>query len=468
MRETFAASVITHHLALMGWLRDAKHRLEILDHPAAADIDASQAAVAARRTVVALVPAASFCTGFGVSSRESTKNVPTLFSVTGRDKAGVLTRVVKHLSGSTRSPSPRLRTLHSWHRFSAPKGESVLQSARGEAAWWWLPVGDAGVLFVGTDLVGDLIRYRQGDPAAVSLEVERERWGYAGERPNYLFEGQRLGEPPEARHADEWAWFLAHALAERTGVGLQPVLPGGAPGAVVITGDDDQAALDCYREQLALIGDTPVTYFLHPLTKHTPDTLHALLSRPGIELGLHPDALEAPDKYDEKFREQAAWFRSIADRPPRSVRNHGFLNRGYWGHLDVWIAGGVEISSNIPGLDGTVLNGSLLPARMGCDGVLTPHWSILTVLGDGVLFVDKWSDRVVRERVATLGRRVLERGIPGVLVFNLHPENVKRAHALHEAVLKLIDQGFLAWGLEQCLDWFKQRDGTSAIVQVPM
>jgi hypothetical protein len=96
------------------------------------------------------------------------------------------------------------------------------------------------------------------------------------------------------------------------------------------------------------------------------------------------------------------------------------------------------------------------------DGALTRHWSILTVLGEGVLFVCRWSDEEVRQRVAMLGQRVRQSGVPGVLVFNLHPENVKRARTLHDAVFELIEQGFLTWGLEQCLDWFQARDGTQA------
>src|SRR5437762_1513962 len=81
---------------------------------------------------------------------------------------------------------------------------------------------------------------------------------------------------------------------------------------------------------------SPATYFLHPKTKHDPQTLRSILGRPGVELGLHPDALEAPERYDTLFREQAAWFKTLTGGAARSVRNHGFLNRGYWGHLAAW------------------------------------------------------------------------------------------------------------------------------------
>ena len=460
MAMALAADVITHNLALMGWPPRCRSAPLILDRPTKNHVHAVRSAIADRRAVIALSPDASFSSAFAIGSRASNAPIPALFTVPDRRDASMLRAMLHRGSGiARRSPAPRLRTVHSWTRFEARAGEAVLRDAADEATWWWLPDREAGILFVGTDIAGDLLRYRQGDRTAVAGEADRARWGYAGERPNYLFEGQRRDEPPDARHADEWASFLAQALAERVGVTLQPILPGGAAGAVVLTGDDDQAPLDSYEEQLAILGDTPITYFLHPLTRHTPETLQAMLSRPGIDLGLHPDALDAPTEYDQRFREQASWFRSIVGRPPRSLRNHGFLNRGYWGHLDAWLAGGIAISTNLPGFDGTILNGSLLPARVSIDDRLTDHWSVLTAIGDGVLFAAQWSPERAAERVLECADRIRSRGMPGVLVLNLHPANIAKSRRMHQAAMEVCRSGFLPWTLRQCHDWFSSRDG---------
>jgi hypothetical protein len=284
-------------------------------------------------------------------------------------------------------------------------------------------------------------------------------WGIAGERPTYLFESQLSGEDGTIRHADWWAMALAETVADKLRKPLTDILPGGAPGAIIVTGDDDQAYLEKYDEQLTLLGDTPITYLLHPLTRHTQKTLRAMQRRnPGVDFGIHPDALEAPERYGELFDEQVAWYRKFTGTRPLSLRNHGFLNDGYWGHLPAWLKQGVRISSNLPGFDGRVLNGSLLPARMAWDGTLTPHWSVLTVIGDGVRFASGMSDEDAAERVRNVADGIRQSGIPGVMVLNLHPQNVSETRAMHYAAREIIRSGFVAWNLRQCWEWFAKMD----------
>jgi hypothetical protein len=45
-----------------------------------------------------------------------------------------------------------------------------------------------------------------------------------------------------------------------------------------------------------------------------------------------------------------------------------------------------------------------------------------------------------------------------VIVLNLHPQNVSETRSMHRAALELIDSGFLAWSMRDCLDWFGRRD----------
>jgi hypothetical protein len=443
-----ATEVVAHHLRLFG-VRDATagdddapRHLTIVDGQggdaaAAASVDARAGGV-----VVALDPTPAFCATFGVTS-------------TAIDVAPPLQMI---LSATTGIVQQRLRTLHSAQRFAHAEGVPVVIHDSGVATWFWLPVGAGGILFVGTDLAADLVRYRQGDPAKEHARPTDPVWGIAGERPLYLFEEQIAGEDPAARHADAWAMATAHIAACHLRRPLQPMLPGNAPGAVIITGDDDQAFLEKYEEQLALLGRTPITYLLHPLTRHTGKTVRTMLGKPWIDLGVHPDALETPAEYGALLKQQCDWFRRLTGKPPVSLRNHGFLNDGYWRHLPHWLDEGVRISSNLPGLDGRVLNGSLLPARLAYGDRLTNHWSMLTAFGDGMIFALGMTDAEAGARVRDLAEKVVASGIPGIIVLNLHPQNVAETRAMHRAALDVIDDGFVAWTLRDCLNWFDAVD----------
>src|SRR5262249_8870160 len=141
----------------------------------------------------------------------------------------------------------RLRTLHAVRALATQRSAAaviVVAAADGTPAWVWCPWGQTGVMLVGTDLGSDLVRYRQGDPRAATNRPTEVQWGFPGERPSYLFEAQLAGEAPGERHADWWCEALASALVRHAGVKRVSMLPGGAPGAIVITGDDDQALLD--------------------------------------------------------------------------------------------------------------------------------------------------------------------------------------------------------------------------------
>ncbi|QOZ33058.1 GNAT family N-acetyltransferase [Bradyrhizobium sp. CCBAU 53421] len=414
----------------------------VLYRPQSADVGRASDVLGRGGSVVAVLPAVGFAKAFAVRSEARAVDSPRVLQA---EMAG-------------QKPWKRLRTLRSYMRFAAAEGVPVVTDDEGRAAWLRLRTAAGGsMIFAGTDIVSDLVRYRQGDPAAANKRPTEPLWGIAGERPNYLFEGQLAGENPRERHADWWCEALSDALTRLCGETRLPMLPNGAPGAIVITGDDDQAGLGRYAQQLEALGPLPVTYFLHPLTKHTPETLVQLRSRGCVELGLHPDALEEPEKYAELFSEQAAWFKQLTGEGTRTVRNHGFLNDGYWEHAKPWNAHGVKGSSNLPGLDGRMLNGSLLPARLLLDDTLTDHWSILTAIGDGIVFVYGWNDDQSADCIFGLADDIRKSGVPGVIVVNLHPENIDKTRGMHHAVRKVVDDGFVPWTMSECLEWFERR-----------
>ncbi len=215
--------------------------------------------------------------------------------------------------------------------FSGPNIEPIWRNGHGRAVLAWWHHQGRKLLLVGLAVADELVRYTQGDREQPGRVQQRTRFNLDFERANYLFDTNLVPDAPAVPWADRLGFTLVRLLARQSGLPLVDPLPGGAAGLVLLTGDDDQAALATYREQVALLGDFPITYFLLPFTKHTPQTLGEL--PPSVEFGLHVDALEQPDRYETICAEQAAGVRNLCGRPVRAIRNHGFLNRGYLGHL---------------------------------------------------------------------------------------------------------------------------------------
>ena len=359
----------------------------------------------------------------------------------------------------------RLRTLADWMTFKCVGSRKLLYSSPGNEVWISVQRYSARIIFVGTDIVADMLQYSQGDPNAVP-KADGMIWGFSHERPNYLFAQNIAGQNFNERFADNWSHLLATCMAEACGHSLRPILPGGAKGVIVLTGDDDEAYLEKYNEQLAVIGGRPMTYFLHPNTRHNRSTLDEMLAvNPNIDFGLHPDALDSPAQYPDVLRQQVLWFCGLVGEMPRSVRNHGYLNNGYWKHAKEWMASGIEFSTNVPGLNGSVVTGSLLPGRLFLDGKLTDHWSVLTAIGDGVLREMNIDDEDSADLVKCIAHDVLDNGIPGVIVCNLHPQNIETTKVLHRSLLELEADGFLIWNMSQCHDWFTSMERVSVAEQ---
>jgi hypothetical protein len=369
---------------------------------------------------------------------------------------------VKHsfdLEGSSplsKKPVNKLRTFYDFYTFKGASLEPVVSTAEGEIVWAWMPRLNGGILLLGSNLAEDLTRFRQGDPSKANSRPNTALWGIAGERPNYLFTDQLEGLSRYARPADEWSEQLASFIASKLLCLRLPLLPGGAHGAIVITGDDDQAHLEKYEEQLKLLAGMPITYFLHPLTRHTRSSLERIQSKNHrVNFGIHPDALENPAEYSRLLKEQCNWFNDLADTRAEILRNHGYLNDGYWGHLEPWINEGINFSSNIPGFDGCALNGSLLPSRVVHNGGLTDHWSIVTAIGDGIRYVNGGrSDLECANCIFDLADSVRQSDIPGVMVLNLHPQNIGDTRAMHLAIHEVVKSGFIIWNMSECLSWF--------------
>lgn len=356
---------------------------------------------------------------------------------------------------SFRRPRPTYRALLPHASFTGDAVEPVWVNDAGRAVIAWSKGDDAHrTLLIGLDVVEEMIRYRQGDPGKVESSCDKGGLGFEFERPFYLFSDQVLPAYRTVPWADHLGFFLAETLSRLSGCPLIEPLPGGAQGAVLLSGDDDQAYLEKYDEQLRMVGDVPITYFLVPQTRHAEASLAKL--PPNVELGLHPDALENPEAYDRLCADQAKQIRGLTGRRIRTVRNHGFLNRGYLGHLQAWEDNGLALDFNYPGVDGTALNGSFLPMRVRrADGTWSSHYSLLTGFGDGMVEALRMSERQAARRIRQVAEQI-EVSHPGVLVCNFHPQNVAHTAGLHREVVHVARRpGWIALGAESYLDWLE-------------
>src|SRR5262249_25525185 len=82
----------------------------------------------------------------------------------------------------------------------------------------------------------------------------------------------------------------------------------------------------------------------------------------------------------------------------------------------------------------------------------------MTAFGDGMIFALGLSDSEAARRVYHLARQI-ETTAPGVLAFNLHPENIAGTRRLHLSAIALAQRpGWVALGLDSYLDWLHARN----------
>jgi hypothetical protein len=92
------------------------------------------------------------------------------------------------------------------------------------------------------------------------------------------------------------------------------------------------------------------------------------------------------------------------------------------------------------------------------NGELTSHWSILTAIGDGIRFAGGMSQQESADCLFNFASQIKDSGIPGVMVVNLHPQNVSETLQMHHAVKEIVASGFVAWNMRECLNWFQMKE----------
>jgi hypothetical protein len=358
-----------------------------------------------------------------------------------------------------RSREITYRPLLDYVSFAGRSVAPIWQTSDGRVVLGWWEWKQTKILLVGLKVAEELVRYTQGNPARASFSGNRNLWGAGHEQPAFLYEGNVVAGYELVPWADRLGQTLAQLLAEMSRVPLFAPLPKGAKGAVMLTGDDDQASLEKYAEQLKLIGDFPITYLLLPHSNHTQETITDLSAN--VEFGIHVDALGEPHRYDEICSNQTRAVRElIGGRSARTVRNHGHLNRDYWGHLAVWEAAALNLDLNVRGIDGTCPTGSYLPFRVRRpDSSWSSHFSLFSTFSDSMLFLQKWPEEKQSRCIRALADQI-EKFYPGIMVFNFHPQNVSSVRQIHHAVIEIGQRpGWLALGAESFLQWLEVVEG---------
>jgi len=358
-----------------------------------------------------------------------------------------------------RKRRPLYRPLLEFMSFTGAGLTPLLQTDEGRTVVGWVGDNSRKLLVIGVDVVEELVRYTQGNPGRVKFNGNKNLWGATHEQPAFLYDGHIVPGYESEPWADKLGMLLAEALATAADVPLICPLPCGLRGGVILTGDDDQAWLEKYDEQLGILGDFPITYFLLPHTNHTPETLARMPE--SVEFGVHIDALDAPEHYEARCAQQTAEVRQlVGDRPVHAIRNHGHLNRDYWGHLHAWETAGLSLDFNIRGLDGTCPTGSYLPFRVRrADGTWSSHASLFSTFSDSMFFLQKWSEKKQIKTIKRLADQI-DRTIPGIMVFNFHPQNVSQVSQVHRAVMQVGRRnGWRAFGAESFCQWLESVDG---------
>ncbi|MEQ8746006.1 hypothetical protein [Pyruvatibacter sp.] len=334
--------------------------------------------------------------------------------------------------------------------------DPVIVTQSGDIVVGWLLRGNQRRLICGFDPVSQFARYTHGDPARAGFSGQKNLWSAAGhEQPAYLYANHVVSGHEAAPWVDMLGSWLTETLSRMANIPALHPLPGGAKGAVLLTGDDDQAELAKYRHQQKVLNGFPISYFMMDSTNHTPETIQEL--SPNTEFGLHVDSLERPGDYDKACAEQFTAVKVLlGDRDVRSIRNHGHLNRGYWGHISAWDENGLKFDLNIRGLDGTCPTGSFLPFSVAPDGTgWAERFSLFSTFSDSMKFYQELSERQQIRLIRRFVRQIEKVG-PGVLVFNFHPQNVADGEAVHRAIVAIgARKGWRPLGVTSYLRWLE-------------
>ena len=145
-----AEAIIAHHLRIFGYEYESSltqlngRKVKVLCYPTSSAIALSECSTEEGDLIVAIQPCEELCNKYQADIKRSKTNTPEfLYYKYGSNQSG-----------------RNLRTLGSYQYYNTPFiGEAVVTNQMNDAVWLWKPSGKGGILFVGSDLSNDLVRF---------------------------------------------------------------------------------------------------------------------------------------------------------------------------------------------------------------------------------------------------------------------------------------------------------------------
>ncbi len=210
-------------------------------------------------------------------------------------------------------------------------------------------VGQGTLLGLAFDLPRAVLLLRQGDPA------QREENGRGDEpaRPNHLACDLGATEPAWIPYADLLGRVFVELVASLFPAPLPLCwhLPGGAPGILLYSGDEDNAELEWNRTQFAEVTAEGGRMNLYVIPGNTHSTAADIATyQQTHDIGPHPnlrpfDGEPVRVRVDELTR-QIGEFEERFATPARSLRNHCIAWAGYLEPVRAMAACGVRMEGN--------------------------------------------------------------------------------------------------------------------------
>lgn len=315
----------------------------------------------------------------------------------------------------------------------------LLINTRGEYEAVAQHFGRGTIYWVGSNVVDEIVRYRQGDPDLPTPTIPYDIVECTCERPMYRYKPVIRVDRALFPEADIWGWLVAH-WAWNLMIGPQVMvwpLPCAERSISLFTADGDEATKKQIQKMNSLLRDAgiPWTLFVTPNTAKDESWQPRELNENG-DFAIHPVLYDNdPINYEITLKKQLEWFVEKFGCMPSAVRNHMFFHKGYLELQEIWERESVPINFNLPWCIN--FDGEMMPAILG--GTFHPfsyrrknsswmqHMGIVSPYGDGVLFaLDRKYAWKNAKKLAIYLIRILSEYFPGVLVANFHPYNIEK------------------------------------------
>ena len=338
-------------------------------------------------------------------------------------------------------------------------------------------VGKGRLVIFAYDLPECVMRLRQGEPERKGLIPD----GDSIPRPCHLYSGTSAGDAGWIPYADFHCMLLGDVVRRLLSVPVPSFwrLPADAPGALILSGDDDDATTEMREWEMRdveAMGGKMSLYLLPGRSKCEPEDVERWRRR-GHEVSVHPDLVpERPDaeRMLAKLRQDIAAFKKRWRGEARTVRMHCVAWPGYTEPAEVLEEMGVRMESNFFPLAFPRSRARAPYFGMGAampmpfarpDGSLVRVWQQPGHLEDDALFgkTQDYSQKLSSEAWKAILDRIfgsIARYFHCVYCANIHPVNYLRfsGEQGRDVMRAAAERGFPILSMEEWLDFWAARD----------